>query len=638
MFIEVRDRDETISPLTELEQMMKEVSNVLYGATVPNDDGVLEEGAELKIPVERYDAFKRKIEQWGMLFNKFTDHAQDLGHPEHAKAAAPKLLRKVNKLESELRKIMNEFDLNYKSYADERHAALKKLDQFDGDNEYFLEEEVIEEGERFSMSIPIPKLNPSEAWGDPNSQSRKDIDRIFASITRKGGIKERIQHVNSFVDPKTAERKGRGQRFNSILNMMMIIEALQACLNDYSESSAGFVFEGFMAALTGGSQQADRVGGTLPIEDFVTGDNENVSLKLLSPNTGIHGSFTNLVDYLFLRGGAGEPEIKYLIGRKNSDGDDVSQLAIFDFIISRENFMTIMESSKKNRSLLGDEETKNRLKLQIQNFSDSSKWKVGMQEILQNVPGYTRGMFGKNVDPAGQFEPDEESDLADKKSYQYHKVKTKAYKMDAENSAEEAAKAGQQPNFEKWVKAHDLKDLMPPILNPEDQAEVAKAQKAQQRNLANLQKAYNAAYTAAAEETQQVAESHFGAFHVREMRMMQEERALMEGGGRDGGSQWEITQTLMDKLRKVAKSQYYGELNMYDENINACADIYIEKMKGDMMELLETTKSFTENVGMYFSADRRSTAMNANERAQDEGTKVVDLLAQSAEQTPDEIE
>jgi hypothetical protein len=36
---------------------------------------------------------------------------------------------------------MSEFDLNYKSYADERHAALKKLDQFDGDNEYFLENE-----------------------------------------------------------------------------------------------------------------------------------------------------------------------------------------------------------------------------------------------------------------------------------------------------------------------------------------------------------------------------------------------------------------------------------------------------------------------------------------------------------------
>tara|TARA_Y100000592_G_scaffold15530_1_gene22770 strand:- start:3107 stop:4744 length:1638 start_codon:yes stop_codon:yes gene_type:complete len=536
MFIEVREKDETISPLTELEQMIEEVSKVLDGATMLNEG------------------------------------------------------------------------------------------------------ETLEEGERFSMSIPIPKLNPSEAWGNPDSQSRKDIDRIFASITRKGGIKERIQHVNSFVDPKTAERKGRGQRFNSILNMMMIIEALQACLNDYSESSAGFVFEGFMAALTGGSQQADRVGGTLPIEDFVTGDNENVSLKLLSPNTGIHGSFTNLVDYLFLRGGSGEPEIKYLIGRKNSEGDDVSQLAIFDFVISRDNFMTIMESSKKNSSLLGDEETKNRLKIQIQNFSDSSKWKVGMQEILENVPGYTGGMFSKNVDASGQFEPDQESDLADKKKYQYHKVKVKAYKMDAENSAEQAAKAGQQPSFEKWAKAHDLKDLMPPVQNPEDEAEVAKAQKAQQRNLANLQKAYNAAYTDAAEEARQVAESHFGAFHVREKRMMQEERALMEGGGRDGGSQWEITQALMDKLRKVAKSQYYGELNMSDENIKACAEIYIEKLKGDMMTLLETTKSFTENVGMYFSADRRSTAMNANERAQDEGKAIVKTLADakaSAEKDPD---
>ena len=534
MFIEVREKAEAISPLTELQQMIEDVSKVLYGATTPNED------------------------------------------------------------------------------------------------------EMLEEAERFSMSIPIPKLNPNEAWGDPSSQSRKDIDRIFASITRQGGIKERIQHVNSFVDPKTAERKGRGKRFNAVLNMMMIIEALQACLNDYSESSAGFVFEGFMAALTQGSQQADRVGGTLPIEDFVTGGGDNVSLKLLSPNTGIHGSFTNLVDYLFLRGGAGEPKIQYLIGRKNSDdGEAVSQLSISDFMITRENFMTIMNSSNKNRALLGDEDTQRDLKLQIQNFSDSPKWKAGMQDVLKRVPGYTGGMFSKNVDDEGQFEPDEESDLVFKKKKQYHSGKLKDYQTDAQNSAEDSAKAGQEPNFEKWTKSQsdNLRNLMPPVRdseNPDETAAaLAAAQKKQQRNLANLQKVYNAAYTAATEEAAQVAESHFGAFHVREKRMMQEERVLMEGGGRDGGSQWEITVASMAKLRKVAEVQYYGELNMSDENIKACAAIYIEKMKGDMMELLETTKSFTENVGMYFSADRRSTAMNANERAQDEGKTVVNLLQQS---------
>jgi len=504
--------------------------------------------------------------------------------------------------------------------------------------------ETLAEAERFSMSIPIPKLNPNEAWGDPNSQSRKDIDRIFASITRQGGIRERIQHVNSFVDPKTAERKGRGKRFNAILNMMMIIEALQACLNDYSESSAGFVFEGFMAALTGGSQQADRVGGTLPIEDFVTGDSENVSLKLLSPSTGIHGSFTNLVDYLFLRGGTGEPSIKYLIGRKNSeDGESVSQLSISEFVISRENFMTIMESSNKNRALLGDEQVKQFLGKQIAAFNDSPEWRAGMQKVLERVPGYTGGMFGKNVDDAGQFEPEEESDLVFRKQKKYHAGKLKDYNTSASNSAEESAAAGKEPSFEKWAKnqSDSLRSLMPAIENPKDEAEVAKAQKKQQKNLANLQKAYNAAYAAAAEEAQQVSESHFGAFHVREKHMMKEERTLMEGGGRDGGSQWEITVASMAKLRKVAEVQDYGELNLSDENIKACAAIYIDKLKGDMMALLETTKSFTENVGKYFSADRRSTAMNANKKAQTEGEEVVELLkktpAKSADPAQEEI-
>jgi len=493
--------------------------------------------------------------------------------------------------------------------------------------------DTLTEAERFSMSIPIPKLNPNEAWGDPNSQSRKDIDRIFASITRQGGIKERIQHVNSFVDPKQAERKGRGQRFNAILNMMMIIEALQACLNDYSESSAGFVFEGFMAALTGGSQQADRVGGTLPIEDFVTGDGENVSLKLLSPNTGIHGSFTNLVDYLFLRGGAGEPEIKYLIGRKNSeDGDDVSQLAIFDFVISRENFMTIMESSTKNRALIGDEQTKKLLENHIEAFNDSPEWKAGMQQILEKVTGYTGGMFSKNVDASGQFEPDEESDLADRKARDFQKVVLGGYINTAQRSAQDAVAAGKEPNFEKWANSQpdNLKWLMPAVKDPEDQDEVAKAHKTQQRNLTKLQKAYNDAYTEAAatkdEEDQQVAESHFGAFHVREKRMMREERSLMEGGGRDGGSQWEISRAGMNNLPDLADVQYYGILDLSDENIKACADIYIGKLKEDMMNLLETTKSFTENIGKYFSADRRSTAMNANRQAQAEGEEVVELL------------
>ena len=122
---------------------------------------------------------------------------------------------------------------------------------------------------------------------------------------------------------------------------MIIVESLKAAINHFSESAAGFVFEAFMAALTGGHQQSGRVGGTLPIEDFVAfsslgGETVPVSLKLLSPNSYIKGSFTNLVDFLFVRG---EQKIKYLIAYKTKEGDEVGQLKIYDYEITRENLL-----------------------------------------------------------------------------------------------------------------------------------------------------------------------------------------------------------------------------------------------------------------------------------------------------------
>ena len=468
----------------------------------------------------------------------------------------------------------------------------------------------LNEAERFSMSIPIPKLVPNEAWGNPDSQSRKDIDRIFASITRQPSIQARIAHVNSFVDPAGAKRKGRGKRFNTILNMMMIIEALQACLNDYSESSSGFVFEGFMAALTGGKQIAGRVGGTLPIEDFVTGDEDAVSLKLLSPNTPIHGSFTNLIDYLFIRGGSGVPSIKYLIARKNSeDGEDVSQLAIADFIITRENVVNIMTATPKNAKLLG--KAAPAFEQHVRAWEDSPEWRLQMFEILKECRGYTKGkgMFYKNLDAEGVFD-DEGSAPGDPavKQKQYGAMKIQHYHIDAENTAERDAAAGKKPNFEKWVAKFQLQDMHIKDLN-------------------KLQKAYEQAYANAAQELQLVAESYFGSFHEREKKLMKEEMALMESSGKDGGSQWSISRTGMKNLRQIADVDYYGELNLSDENIKEVSEIYIEKLRGDVMTLLETTRDFTENIGKYFSSDRRSTAMTANQQAQQEGTEVVNLLA-----------
>ena len=79
----------------------------------------------------------------------------------------------------------------------------------------------------------------------------------------------------------------------------------------------------------------------------------------------------------------------------------------------------------------------------------------------------------------------------------------------------------------------------------------------------------------------------------------------------------------------------YGELNMSVENINACADIYIEKMEGDMIILLETTKKFTTNVGNYFSAAQRRHANKYADDAIDNAEVVVDKLQKDKESSND---
>ena len=201
-----------------------------------------------------------------------------------------------------------------------------------------MEQEGQTAGRKFMMVVP--KISPSEAWGDPNSMQREQINEIFKVVRGGASISARIQSINDYLDPAKAKRK-RSPRV--IINNMIILESLKAALNHFSESAAGFVLEAFMAALTGGFQQAETVGGTLPIEDFVAftefgGTPTAVSLKLLQKTTQIKGSFTNLVDYLFVRG---EPNIKYLVAYKNAKSK-VEKLDIYDFTISRDNLVSFI--------------------------------------------------------------------------------------------------------------------------------------------------------------------------------------------------------------------------------------------------------------------------------------------------------
>ena len=46
-----------------------------------------------------------------------------------------------------------------------------------------------------------------------------------------------------------------------------------------------------------------------------------------------------------------------------------------------------------------------------------------------------------------------------------------------------------------------------------------------------------------------------------------------------------------------------------------------------MIQLLELTKNFTENVGRYFSAEDRTEGQSANSEAQEQGKEIITNLA-----------
>ena len=204
-----------------------------------------------------------------------------------------------------------------------------------------------EKGEGILLSLP--KFVPTEAWGTPNDKTRKEIETYIRNIGGKGlggKIKFLEDLQKGIVDGVKASRIRSPRR---IISTLIVLESLSAVLSSFSDSAAGFVFEGFLAALLGGYQQAERIEGNLPIQDMMAFSTDQLdfskgtpmSLKLLSPTTHVKGSYTNLVDAMNTF-----PEMVYVVATK--EGGNV--LNIGQFIISRDNLVDIIQ--QRNPSLL----------------------------------------------------------------------------------------------------------------------------------------------------------------------------------------------------------------------------------------------------------------------------------------------
>tara|TARA_R110000824_G_scaffold70719_9_gene181300 strand:- start:199 stop:1692 length:1494 start_codon:yes stop_codon:yes gene_type:complete len=457
-------------------------------------------------------------------------------------------------------------------------AELEKRIRAVGEDASLLEEE-----SRFSVTIPIPRLTPSEAWGDPDSQSRKEVERAFSVVTGGKDIRQRIQSINKFLSPESARKK---RSPSVILNMMMIVEALQATLNDYNESAAGFVFEGFMAALTGGKQIAGKVAGTLPIEDFVAfsefGADQPVSLKLLSGKTPVKGSFTNLVDFLLVRGA---PAIKYLVAYKLTSGKgSVEKINIIVFDITIDNFIDFMEgvgggSSLINNTSVGKHGNKKKY-LERYGTSDSSQ--------------LARLAFKEFSERGKESLPEIAPLITDFSGYQ---------------------RAGLLHNF---IKSGELPTERSP---EEEEAELARRSATRVKDYERTKK-YGEPQDSLTETTHQHLDNKQltlnEAFHYLEKRVLLSEAA--------GESQWAASLPQLENLSATINLESYGELDLSQSNIDQLVEIYSEILGDEIKTLLSKTKDLTENIGKYYSEKRRSKAQAAGQAASEEAEGIKQVL------------
>ena len=193
----------------------------------------------------------------------------------------------------------------------------------------------------------LPPIQITEDWGDPKAASRKTFEKYMNNI-RGDGLPEKIASINDFVDNAGTERLP----VSDILSNLVFLELLSTVIQQFSPSGSGFIFEAFLAGILRGKQVTEQAEGSLPIEDIMvftdpeTGEGGRaVSLKLLSADTKVSGSITNLLKWL-----ARDSEnqgIEYVIAVKFGD----KELAFYSITITKENVLDWIGDWFNTRSL-----------------------------------------------------------------------------------------------------------------------------------------------------------------------------------------------------------------------------------------------------------------------------------------------
>lgn len=301
----------------------------------------------------------------------------------------------------------------------------------------------------------LPKMEVSERWGDPGSHTRAEIKRFTENIKGKT-IQDKFHNLMQIQSPKS-----RITSASRVIASLVLLESLKGMIVYANASSAGFAFEGFLAALMNGHQVSDPTDGSLPIEDVMlftfedvattaTKPGDPVSLKMLTEKGVVKGSYTNMIDGLY------RPEFKgkvtYVVAYKINQGEADFHIRISENVITQQNLYSVLthKNAKSSNAQLFDldprrvEVLKSYPKVAQHLPAYTENWPAKLNEkantityaLLQATKGYSVDKFNAKFPPKDnlaskqKIDPVAQKKLANKKAAQKQSaVKPKAQKQ-----------------------------------------------------------------------------------------------------------------------------------------------------------------------------------------------------------------
>jgi len=276
--------------------------------------------------------------------------------------------KKENVLEvSELNKIIQELVKN--------NSLLNEFSRGNFQNDSVTQSNTVEQ-----ILKLFPKFEFSQTVGkEKENISRKEFEKILQKgVLSQGTLESKIQYLSAFS--KEAENI---EKINTdeILSNLMLLKTLAEIKNDFTPSTAGYMFESFMSVLLGGTLPEGN-----PLEDIVIGNGEEyISLKVIDEKTPVKGSVNNASK--FFKNNKGKT-ITYIIIYKKSNSIEFFKMPIKDaeafekitgakLAIEPEMNKDISKNSQPSQDQLS-------LPMQESLLLEAEQFRISKQVVLQN--------------------------------------------------------------------------------------------------------------------------------------------------------------------------------------------------------------------------------------------------------------